>query len=50
MSKQHMTVQEVLAELKARESSRDREGMARFGINLYLLLVTPLVIFTVEGD
>lgn len=33
MSKQYMTVQEVLAELRARESPRNREGMARFGIN-----------------
>ncbi len=33
MSKQYMTVQEVLTELRARESPRNREGMARFGIN-----------------
>jgi len=33
MSKRHMTVQEVLAELRAMESPRNREGMARFGIN-----------------
>jgi len=33
MSKQYMNVQEVLTELRARESPRNREGMARFGIN-----------------
>lgn len=33
MSKQYMTSQEVLTELRARESPRNREGMARFGIN-----------------
>ena len=33
MSKQYMTIQEVLTELRARESPRNRGGMARFGIN-----------------